>query len=256
MRKSLTVAACCWLLLALAATAAAGPSPKSAVPLKVDGETVLVVKAFPVKVTAPAGEKGKTVFSWGYPEGVKASSPRGAFTPDNVLTITEAPKGSVKVTVSSLTIRDGVFVIDGGEVEVIVGEVPPGPQPGPGPNPGPAPTPDDPLLAKLRAAYALDNEPGRAENVAKLAALYRQAAGMDMKEHKKAGDLFAVLTKASRALLPAEALPNTRKAVAVELKEVLPTQADAELTQDHRANAKSLFGKLGKSLDALAGVKR
>jgi hypothetical protein len=52
--------------------------------------------------------------------------------------------------------------------------------------------------------------------------------------------------------LPLNALKGVRTVIQARLKEILPTQVDAELTQDHRANAKSLFGRLAKALESIA----
>lgn len=125
------------LALCLTLTAHSAAAPVKAVPLKVEGDgVVMVVKSFPVTVTATPGAHS---YDWKYPDSVKAEEA------DNVLTITFAPKGTFKVSVRSTTIDFDKKTVkkDTGTVEVNVGDVPvpPGPDPKP-PEPGPTPTPD------------------------------------------------------------------------------------------------------------------
>lgn len=127
------------LMLAMCLPAWAAPPLKS-VPLKVEGDTVTIVKSLPCTVTAAPGHD---VYVWGWPDGVKASSV------DNVLTITEAPKGEVRITVVAFTI-DFTYdeatkkitkkvIRDTGVVVVNIGApAPPGPKP---PDPTPADLP-------------------------------------------------------------------------------------------------------------------
>ncbi len=103
-------------------------------------------------------------------------------------------------------------------------------------------------MKALKAAYLADVSPERAKHLDALAALYRQAAKMDLSSVKTAGDLYSKLTVASRALLPAEALPGVRKVIGAELKLVLPGATDAELTPEHRQRVQALFGRLGDAL--------
>lgn len=129
--------------------------------------------------------------------------------------------------------------------EVIVGK--PGPEPGP--NPGPA----DPLLSVLQQAYKSDTGDAatKSKNKDALRAVYKQASELDLTTVKTAAELFTVLRNASKGLLADDALFATRTAITGPLKEILPTNPNAELTQDHRANAKSLFIRLTKVLESL-----
>lgn len=112
---------------------------KKAIPLKVEGETVVLVKSFPFKVVA---EPGADIYFWRVPPGVKATDEK------NVLTVTAAPEGAHTVTVQSMTtdfeLVDGKIkkkvTEDRGVIEVIVGKVP-GPKP---PDPDPDPKPPEP----------------------------------------------------------------------------------------------------------------
>jgi hypothetical protein len=109
-------------------------------PLKVTGDTVTVVRSFPVTITAP---EGKGAVKWRLPDGVKGM-------PDpsrkHVLTLTAAPKGTHVITLERYRHdkeKDDI-VIDEGQTTIVVGDVPgPAPEPGPTPTPIPPPTPTD-----------------------------------------------------------------------------------------------------------------
>ncbi len=121
-----------FLALCLAGTSLA---QKKAVPLDVQGDTVLVVKSFPCKVVAP---KGGTLYDWSHSDAVKTEAD------DNVLTVTAASKGTykIRVRVTTISFEDKKITKDFGETTLVVGEVPgPGPVP---PGPDPVPPPPDP----------------------------------------------------------------------------------------------------------------
>lgn len=128
------------LLLSLFLACAAGAAPPvKSVPLEVTGDTVTVVKSFPCKVTAAAGAH---IYHWNVPAGVVCEKAL------NVLTITAAPKGEHRVTVSASTIDFDKRSVstDEGAVVVVVGEAPaPGPKPPSPPGPDPAPAVKGPL---------------------------------------------------------------------------------------------------------------
>ena len=125
------------VLLALCAPLMA---QKKTIPLKVEGDTQIIVKSLPFRVVAAPGAH---VYVWSHPSTVISTKDR------NVLTVTKAPKGVFRVSVSSVTIDfDKKDVIeDQGTIEVIVGDgpVPPTPDPEPippQPDPDPAPIPE------------------------------------------------------------------------------------------------------------------
>lgn len=124
------------LALALAGAGLADDLPKKAVPLDVTGDTVLVVRAFPVTITAPPGGRD---YTWLYPSAMEATEEA------NVLKITAAPKGTHKIRVRVLYIDlkkpspDDV-TFERGERTITVGDLPA--PPGPGPKP---PDPDVPV---------------------------------------------------------------------------------------------------------------
>lgn len=135
------------LWLSCASVMSAPPSDASsalrgskAVPLDVVGDTVQVVKSFPIKMTAGSGAG---YYAWTVPSSVTYTKSH------NVLTITAAPKGLHKITVAAISGKVGPdkvtveFSVDEGETVIVVGDVPipvpPGPVP-PEPIP-PTPTP-------------------------------------------------------------------------------------------------------------------
>jgi hypothetical protein len=131
------------LSLMLVCAVSMGASPvKSvkAVPLKVEGDTVTVVKSFPITITAATGAG---YYSWRVPVGVVYEE---SF---NTLTVKSAPKGSHRITVDAISAKIGPdkvtveFTVDRGETTLNVGDVPVPPVP-PGPTP-PTPVPPTPV---------------------------------------------------------------------------------------------------------------
>lgn len=138
------------LLLALAGVAWAAPPAKS-VPLEVTGDTVRVVRSFPIKIAAPAGGRD---YTWLYPSSFEADEA------DNFLVIKSAPKGTHKIRVKVLWVDlkkpapDDV-AFDRGDTVIVVGDVP-GPVP-PAPPPGPTPDPTPPKVGKVYAVALMDD---------------------------------------------------------------------------------------------------
>ena len=135
------------------------------------------------------------------------------------------------------------------ETTVIVGDAPdPGPDPGPNP-----PEPTDPLAKTLKTLYVATADPKKAEYVKALASVYKQGGGfLDSEGIATAGDLYGKLASVSGAMMPRQAIQSIRDQIAVELKKALPTNAETQLTADHRKAAKALFGKLATILEGLA----
>jgi hypothetical protein len=134
------------ILLSLCLACAAIAAPPKAVPLDVSGDTVTVVRSFPCKVTAAAGAH---IYHWTVPPGVVCEKAM------NVLTITAAPKGEHRVTVSASTIDFDKKAVstDEGAVVVVVGDVP-----GPGPKPPDPPAPDPkPIDGPLRVLVVYES---------------------------------------------------------------------------------------------------
>lgn len=130
------------LLILATAIPALGAAPATpappAPPPKVEGDTALIVRSFkvPLKITATIGTPGKTIYMWSYPESLRATPARARFSKSATLEVTDAPAGTHKISVSSLTRgKDGDDVIEDQEVDIIVGNLPTPPGPGPGPQP-------------------------------------------------------------------------------------------------------------------------
>ena len=141
-------------------------------------------------------------------------------------------------------------VVVGGEAPTPPGPTPPGPTP-PGPVP-PPPPPISPLAHKLKAAYQMDRQAGvgTAEQAAKLAELYRQAAERTpgQTELKTLADLHGVLRRSALALIGDAALPGLRGEIAGYLKTMLPTKGEAQLTPSLRETAARVFLELSQAL--------
>jgi hypothetical protein len=122
------------------------------------------------------------------------------------------------------------------------------------PEPPPAPPePTDPFLAALRSAWAAETGPERAVHRDRLASLYRVAATDTVRQPQltTAGELFAALQQAARSLLPADALPQVRAAIAAELRDKLPAAPDAPLDAATRDRCGRQFERVARALEAL-----
>lgn len=132
--------------------------------LKIEGNTVLVVKSMPCTITAPAGAD---FYIWNYPETVTAKSDEAN---GNVLVVTDAPRGASTINVLAVTINFTIdkdnkvtkeTVKDSGSVILVTDR---GPAPGPTPDP-PGPTPPGPDPAPLPtdklAVMIIENEGDR-----------------------------------------------------------------------------------------------
>jgi hypothetical protein len=129
----------------------------------------------------------------------------------------------------------------------------PQPMPGPiDPPKPPDPKPVDPLVAKLQAAFDLDQRAGAAKEKDRLdlVELYKQAADLSGKaEVATAADLVARVRDASKSLA-IDGLTEVRKVIAGELAAAFPV--DEPLTADSRAKAAALFIKIKTAVE---GVK-
>ncbi len=127
----------------------------------------------------------------------------------------------------------------------------PGPLP---PNPpGPVPPgPVDPFAAAVKLAYTAETDPKKAEQIALLAALYRQSGPTCQRQDlKTVGELYSALKEAANRLIPAEALPKVRRAIADELNKLLPTDPAAPIDQPTRDLAAKKFAIVATILEAL-----
>jgi hypothetical protein len=115
------------------------------------------------------------------------------------------------------------------------------------------PQPPDPFAAALRAAWDAEAGADKAKQRDLLVSLYRVAGEQTVRQPQlqTVGDLLAALQQAARSLLPAEALPKVRTAIAAELQATLPTSAAAPLDAATRDRCGAEFGRVAKLLAAL-----
>lgn len=138
-------------LLLLAGAAPGAPPRKAEIhPLRVEGETVLIVTKLPFRVVCDAPAD---LYFWRLPPGWKGTDT------GKELTVTEAPQGAATVAVQTLRIDwEAKKTVTAGHtlaVNVGVGPAPPGP---PGPNPpGPAPGPAPIPLAGFRVLMVYES---------------------------------------------------------------------------------------------------
>jgi hypothetical protein len=116
------------------------------------------------------------------------------------------------------------------------------------------PVPVDPLAAKVRDAIKVSagDDVTKRKQCLDLAALYRAAAKLapDAAQFPDADALLARLRQAAAQMLgDPDALREVRRVVAGELAAVLPTVADAPLTDAHRAGAVKVFERLAVLLE-------
>jgi hypothetical protein len=117
----------------------------------------------------------------------------------------------------------------------------------------PPPEPADPFRAALQAAWDAATAPDRAAQRDRLASLYR-VAGQDTVRQPQlhtAGELFAALRQAAATLLPADALPQVRAAIAAELRAALPSAPDSPLDAATRDRCAAAFARVAQALDSL-----
>jgi hypothetical protein len=132
---------------------------------------------------------------------------------------------------------------------VLVEGTTPGPRPPPQPEP---PAPADELAKALAAAWAREQSPAREAHRDLLAGLYRGAVETAGREKiKTAGELYRVLAEAGTKLLPADALPHVRQALAGYLDRRLPTKPAEPLTAEVRARAAVEFARIADALEKL-----
>jgi hypothetical protein len=110
----------------------------------------------------------------------------------------------------------------------------------------------DPLAKALGEAWTKEKSPARHSHRDLLAGLYEGAVETAGRERiKTAGELYRVLSEASKKLLPTDALPHIRKAIAAYLDQHLPTKPAEPLTAAVRAQAAAAFAKIADELERL-----
>ena len=224
------------LLVCLLACVAVAAPPVKSVPLKVDGDTVVVVRKFPVTITAPTGS-AETVFIWSYPAGVKADIRSGVFTKSNVLKVVDAPKGEAVITVSALT-RE-TFEIDNGETTIVVGDVPKPPGPDPDPD-----VPLSPLAKEMKDAAGTDSA-----NLKLLAEFWAEAMPyLDIEANNTRKIIRDKMHAAVGKIMPDDAVSKVRKIIVREEAGVLSIDEDTVFTVDQRTVYRAFFKKIAAAL--------
>lgn len=226
----------CALVLVLASLA-------SAQNLTISGETVVVVKSLPFRVTAPAGADD---YVWLHPSSVTSTED------GNVLVITAAPQGEVTVKCRMLAIdfKAQKVTRSTAALTFVVGKQP-DPGPGPGPKPPDPPAPEDPLLATLRDAYRTDPSTSKRADALALAKVWRAAANDEYL--KRAGtwkDLLSAMSGAAQ-LVVKDRLHTVRAALAAETRTLVP-DLGASCTNGGAVKAKALLVRFADLLEAVA----
>lgn len=202
-----------------------------------------LVTSFPFTVNA---KEGGAAYWWTVPSGVK-------FTEANeVLTITDAPKGDLTVGVKMLVVDFAKQKVtnETGSILFSVGGVAPPVPPSP---PTPPPIPTDQFVKKLRDAFQDEKSPQRVAELEKLKSVYKAAPTIAMdKDFQTVGEVWTALVEVRKGVLPGEPLPLTRKVIAVELDQVLPTLTGAQLTDTIRDDMAKQFTRVFQALSEAA----
>lgn len=233
MRKYLT--ALCLSLALLCVPASPALAQKKAVPLKIEGETILVVKSLPFKVVAP---EGATLYSWELPAGVDGDRN------DNVLTVTKAPAGEFVVRVQMVTVdfEQKKVKKETGEVNVTLG-VPKPPDP---------PDPSTALQKAVKDALAKETVADKELLTLALAEVYGQASGHVTKGTAKTyGQLFTIMTAGVEAAGVKGKLPNIRSAIESNTSQILKGKNTTPIDETNRAK---LADELALVCEALRGA--
>jgi len=221
------------LLLAVAPAQATPPPVPPGPPITVPAEVKGDVGDF---ISVPATTAGKEV-RWLCPDRGLRVFPADLLKDTKTAVVTAPAAGVFRLYAYT--------AVDGSPTPAVLCTVTVGP---PAPPPPPPPDPNDPFTSALKAAYAAEPDPAKAQQLASLAALYRQAAELaataDLTDF---GSLFDTMARAAATLGVAGKLPGIQAVVQAELKRVLPSARSAPLD---RALAKATFLKVAAALEA------
>lgn len=237
MRRSLSVVLLCLLPLLCAADLHAQKKPLSS--LRIQGDTVVVVKSLPCKVIAV---EGADLYSWSYPVNVDAT----AF--DNILTINKAPQGTFKVSVLMITVvidfdkKTKTVLKETGEIEVNFGGVKP-----------PDPSPD---LSDLAKAFkrALDSETDamKIAHAKSLATIYSEGAKQtQMGTPKTIGDLFRSMDAGAKVAGVNGKVLSLQAAIAKHCADI-PKLSNTPIDDNYRTLIVRLFTEVASALKEVA----
>jgi hypothetical protein len=113
----------------------------------------------------------------------------------------------------------------------------------------PAP-PADSWVQEFRKLIRDDTSAEKAQHLAQLAVLYREAGRFtETAEASTVGDLAARIRAAAASLLPADSLVALRKRIADEIAKQLPLDGEQPLDAVTRAKAAKLFIRIAQALE-------
>lgn len=124
----------------------------------------------------------------------------------------------------------------------------------PKPPPGPGPRPNDPLVAKLQAAYASETAADKAQSLAGLAELYQQSAkaATDRQDIATWGALFSLMDQVASGASVWGKIMGVQKLVQAELSAALPANTAASLDDAGRKLASQTFARIAAALKSVA----
>lgn len=202
-------------------------------------DKVQQVNSFPLKIKPPKVDNAD--YTWDVPDGVKTNGRL-----DEILEITDAPKGELKVTVRVTSFTDGKRVSNRWTITFYVGEITP-------PKPIDPPFPTDELSRAVLYAYNTDLDPLKAQHLEKVTSVWKTASNTAKSDPSTTvAQLFIKYRQMSIGLaLKDENLNGVRVKVQEYLDGKLPTRTDTQLTPELRNQCESEFTKVYKSLEAL-----
>lgn len=215
--------------------------------LLLDADVPFFVMTFPSGFVTSAVESGPAkIFGW-FADG---SKPEWKTVSSKFVCVVQAT-GDAQINLAIIL----VGAKGPNDTKTIVLDVGNGPGPAPGPGPGPTPpNPSDPLFVALQAAYAADAAPDKANQVQKLAALYRTAAGTTVQDASltTVESLLKEMQAAVKLIgLPPGSLAGEARAIANELNKVLPTNPSAPLDAATRGTIANTFVRVANALGGL-----
>lgn len=224
-------------LVALVAFSTSLHAQRKSIPLRIEGDTVIVVKTLPCKIVAPPGYD---LYVWTFPDSVQASDEEAT------LTITKAPKGVFRVRVSSVRINFETKKVekDRGEIDVVVGD-----EPSPPPPPPPVP-PVDEFVKALQDAYGLETAGDKHETVLALALVYRAAARL-LRSGKvtTAGQLWAAMLAGAKEAKLEGKLKRVQQVVYDNELKNLPSRSSDKIDSGMYEQYAKVFDKCANALE-------
>lgn len=202
-------------------------------------DKVQQVNSFPLKIKPPKVDNAD--YTWDVPDGVKTNGRL-----DEVLEITDAPKGELKATVRVTSFTDGKRVSNRWSITFYIGEITP-------PKPPDPPFPTDELSKAVLYAYNTDLDPLKAQHLEKVGSVWKTASNTAKSDPSTTvAQLFIKYRQMSLGLgLKDQDLNGVRTKIQEYLDVKLPTRTETQLTPEIRNLCETEFTKVHKSLEAL-----